>query len=639
MILTTMFMAAALTITPIHAIQGPGLSSTYEGQTVTIEGIVTADFQARERVNGFFLQARKEDQDGDPATSEGIFVYSTFFDVSPQDLVRVTGKVIEYRDLTEITSVQEITILEKGVPLPEPEALSLPLPDIFHPERFEGMAVGLPQSLTVSDNSQLALYGSFLLSWGRRFQPTQIADPGADAERVSKANALDRIIVDDGLYTSDPWPVIYPRPALSHENPLRCGTEISGFAGVLTQGYEEYRIHPAYEASTVPTVFNTAPNPRTVTPEISGRIIVAAFNLENYFNGPLFPTERGAATLEEFQRQRAKIISALFGMNADIIGIIEVENDGYGPDSAIADLTRGLNVRIGEERYTFVDPKLSRLGTDAIAVGLLYRADRVKPVGSAATRYTGAFSSQHRQPLAQTFEEIATGERFTAVVNHFRSRRSPCPEDTLEGQQGWCNGKRTEAAADLAAWLETDPTGSEDPDFLIIGDLNAYAKEDPLKSFADAGYTDIVAAVNGFHSYSYLYDGEAGTLDYALASPSLTPQIDGAGIWHINADEPYVFDYQLAGKTEAQKTLYDPGPFRSSDHDPVLAGLNLCAGGFVPELADALVLLKILAGMVPENGYTGPDLKSDGRIGFEEMIYILQAVTSARSGCPSAGSF
>ena len=152
---------------------------------------------------------------------------------------------------------------------------------------------------------------------------------------------------------------------------------------------------------------------------------------------------------------------------------------------------------------------------------------------------------------------------------------------------------RTLAAQALVDWLATDPTGSGDPDFLIIGDLNSYAKEDPIdaiKAGADdtAGtgddYTNLIAQYQGTYAYSYIFDGQAGYLDHALASSSMVPQVTGAADWHINSDEPDVFDYDTSFKPPAQEALYEPNAYRSSDHDPVVVGLNPVN---VPPSADA----------------------------------------------------
>jgi predicted extracellular nuclease len=145
----------------------------------------------------------------------------------------------------------------------------------------------------------------------------------------------------------------------------------------------------------------------------------------------------------------------------------------------------------------------------------------------------------------------------------------------MQDGQGNCNLVRTDAAAALADWLATDPTGSADPDYLIIGDLNSYDEEDPIGKLQSAGFTDMVKQFGGEKAYSYLFDAAVGYLDHALASPVLTQQITDTSVWAINADEPDILDYDTSFKKDAQDALYAPDAFRSSDHDPVIVGLNL----------------------------------------------------------------
>lgn len=123
---------------------------------------------------------------------------------------------------------------------------------------------------------------------------------------------------------------------------------------------------------------------------------------------------------------------------------------------------------------------------------------------------------------------------------------------------------------------------------LIIGDLNSYAKEDPIVTLRNAGYSDLVAAFGGSSAYSYVFDGQLGYLDHALANPTLTPQVTGVAAWHINADEVPLFDYndeiRDAGEAsfEAEsdaRPLYHADAFRTSDHDPVIIGLDLRNAG------------------------------------------------------------
>jgi len=164
---------------------------------------------------------------------------------------------------------------------------------------------------------------------------------------------------------------------------------------------------------------------------------------------------------------------------------------------------------------------------------------------------------------------------LTVAVNHLKSKGSSCDADgdpNLGDGQGNCNVTRTSAAAALADWLAADPTGSGDADVLIIGDLNAYAMEDPLETFASAGYTNLLGTQSA--PYSFVFDAQAGALDHAIASASLAPQVVETIEWHINADEPRLLDYNLENGRDPD--LFDGNtPYRASDHDPIVIGLDL----------------------------------------------------------------
>jgi hypothetical protein len=239
--------------------------------------------------------------------------------------------------------------------------------------------------------------------------------------------------------------------------------------------------------------------------------------------------------------------------------------------------------------YAYIDT--GTIGTDAIKVGLIYRPDVVTPIGNFQLLTSAVdprfIDTKSRPSLAQTFEVNATHARFTVVVNHLKSKGSDCNDiggpDRGDGQ-GNCSQTRKAAAEALVDWIVTDPTGSGDADYIIMGDLNSYAQEetiDVIKAGADGtpgtydDYTNLISAYQGPYAYSYTFDGQAGYLDHALTFPSLTAQVTGAADWHINSDEPDVLDYDTSFKPPAQKALYEPNVYRTSDHDPVVVGLDL----------------------------------------------------------------
>jgi predicted extracellular nuclease len=268
-----------------------------------------------------------------------------------------------------------------------------------------------------------------------------------------------------------------------------------------------------------------------------------------------------------------------------VVGLIEIENN----DGALEDLVAGLNQATEPGRYAAVETGI--IGTDVIKVAFAYQPARVTPLGDHAILDSSVdprFNDDLNRPaLAQTFRDHETGGVFTAVVNHLKSKGSDCiavgDPDTGDGA-GNCNLTRLAAAEALVDWLDSDPTGSGDHDFLIIGDLNSYDKEDPIDELLAGGYTDLVHEYQGEFAYSYVFDGMLGYLDHALAGEGLVDEVTGATVWHINADEPSILDYDMSFKQPAQDALYEPDAYRSSDHDPVIVGLDVC-DEIAPEIA------------------------------------------------------
>jgi predicted extracellular nuclease/2',3'-cyclic-nucleotide 2'-phosphodiesterase (5'-nucleotidase family) len=577
-------------ITGIPAIQGSGASSPLVGTIVTTEGFVLGDFQPAGALGGFFLQDISGD--GDPATSDGIFVLYNSMEVNVGDRVRVTGTVMESFNRTQISSVTAVTILSSGNPLPVPSQISLPVTSQDDLERYEGMLVAFPQTLTVSDNFTLGRFGELRLSeGGRLFNPTSSVDPNDvpssgtsnTANNIAAVNALlvsnnnRSIVLNDASNTQNPGTVPFIDPVTGS---LRTGSTVTNVTGILDYAFNTYRIQP-----TLAPVFSYAPRP--AVPSVgSANLKVAAFNVLNYFNGDGlgggFPTSRGANTPNEFTRQRDKIISAISQLDADVVGLIEIENDGSGANSAIADLVNGLNAVAGAGTWAFIaDPTGANgnPGTDAIKQAIIYKPGRVTPQGLALADNNAVYS---RPPIAQVFTLNSNAERFTVVVNHFKSKScsGATVADVDQGDgQGCFNESRKLQAAALLTFVNTLVTTAGDNDVVIVGDLNAYEEEDPIDILRAGG---LIKVPNG--DYTYVFGGQTGTLDYALVTSSLFSSVTGAAAWHINADEPVFRDYN----TEFNPTsAYAPDAFRSSDHDPVLVGLNMQPATFKLQLLHA----------------------------------------------------
>ncbi|KVC58263.1 endonuclease [Burkholderia stagnalis] len=564
--------------TPIAEIQGPGAPSPLAGQTVSIEAVVIADFGGADGFSGFFVQQADPQRRNQPGVSEGLFVYAPKVRAKAGDLVHVTGKVEEKYGQTQLTLSGGIAVCANGQSV-TPATLTLPVDNVNTFAAYEGMLVRLPQKLNVTDNYELGRYGSVLLSNGRLRTPTSVVPP-AQAQSQIDANARNRLVLDDGSNKQNPATVPYPSPALSAANTLRAGYTVSNVEGVLEMRYGAWRLQPV--PGTPAPAFDARANPRTAAParDRHANLRVASFNVLNYFNGNGLgggfddPNNRGAKTYQEFVRQDAKIVSALKALDADVIGLMEIQNNGYGELSAV----RQLAAKLGDG-WRVVDPGTSRLGGDAIAVALIYDSRKVEPVGRAATL---AIDDKNRQPLAQTFRRIGGKHALTVAVNHLKSKN--CPDatnddlDQGDGQGCW-NPTRTRAAAKLADWLAGTPTGASSQGVLLIGDFNSYTHEDPIRLLESRGYRNLVSRWVGNKAYSYVYNGEAGYLDHALATLPLAAHVKAVHEWHINADEPVALQYTLAYKTaEQQRTYYAPDAYRSSDHDPVLVDIALPGG-------------------------------------------------------------
>jgi predicted extracellular nuclease len=626
-------VACSAADTPINHVQGSGDVSPLASQRVTVQGVVVGDYEgAAPNLRGFYLQEIAQ-IDSDPLTSEGIFVFNgNNNSVSLGKVVQVTGTAGENQGQTQISG--SLTIESCGTTATvAPVDVQMPFPSADYLERYEGMLVRFPQALYVTEHFQLGRFGQVVMSSGGRLQqPTNVVAPGAEAQALQAANNLNRIIVDDELNNQNPDPIKFGRGGqpLSASNTLRGGDSLTNLVGVMTFTWaghsasgNAYRVRPINDLSDLDgdVVPNFQPaNPRTSTPgSFNGDVKVASFNVLNYFNGNGqgggFPTPRGADSPAEFVRQRDKIISAITALDADVIGLMEIENDA-APNSAIEDLVSGLNTAAGAEIYAFIDTGV--IGTDQIRVALIYKPAIVTPAGDYAildsTVDPRFIDTKNRPALAQTFEQADLGTRFTVVVNHLKSKGSNCNDvgdfDTRDGQ-GNCNLTRKKAAQALVDWLATDPTGSSDPDFLIIGDLNSYAKEDPITAIKNAGYTNLIGRFVSASAYSYAFNGQWGYLDHALASESLTEQVTGLTEWHINADEPTVLDYNTNFKSAGQQSsLYAPDAYRSSDHDPILIGLDLkyhFSGFFQPVHNDKLNIAKAGSG-VPVRFSLGGDV-------------------------------
>ncbi len=565
---------ASPVVLPIGKVQGRGPTSPMLDQRVRVQGVVTGNFVAG--LQGFFLQDAVGEDDGDPATSDGIFVaWASGREprIRRGERLRVEGVVAEVeRGGSSQTTLQaeQIEVLGRGAaPV---TTITAPPASVDDWERYEGMWLRIDAPLTVSGNDGLLRFGELATSFGaRQFNPTERQRPGPGASRIEVDNARRRLVLDDTREREYPDTLWYLPEPLSRNAPMRAGSVVHGVEGIL-QHAMGWRLQLTAPLERVEQAA------RPSAPELPEGLRVGSFNLLNWFNGDGqgrgFPTARGATTVNEMNRQRDKLVAAILGLEPDVAALMEIENDGFGRSSSLAQLVTALNEARPEAGYRLVDAGMGP-GEDVMRVAMIYREGKVEPLGEPQVNTAGVFAANHRVPLLQAFRVKQGGATIQVVANHFKSKRCTDAEgrnaDQGDGQVCW-NATRTEAARALDAWLQTEPAGRPVLGTVILGDLNSYAEEDPLQALRDAGWRDAFAEVGVKEPYSFNFRGVSGRLDHALLSAGLVPHLRAALEWHINSDESEAFDYHLDHRA---KEWYAPDPYRSSDHDPLLVVLDL----------------------------------------------------------------
>lgn len=561
----------------IGQVQGSGERSPIQDSLVAVEGVVTGNFVGG--LGGLFIQSPIGAEDGDPATSDGLFVEFPR-DQQPRpkrgDRVLVHGRVTELgRGDASLTALTDIRLEQRGRGQAATLTLESAPASAADWERFEGMQLEIATSLVVSGNSGLLRFGELVASFDARLaQATELQSPGEAARRLEADNLRRQLIIDDARNSEYPRELWFLPEPLSADAPLRAGSRLHGLRGVLDQRHGQYRLQLTEAIGRV----EQAERPAPPTPPAGMRIV--GMNVLNLFNGDGrgggFPTARGAADMIELERQRSKIVQTLVVLQPDIAALMEIENDGFGPRSSLARLVEELNTAIGEGGdYRFVDAGQGP-GEDEIRVALIYRTSRAEALGSSRSLETGAFASANRPPLLQGFRPAGGGggPEFAVVAVHLKSKGG-CAEaddanqDKGDGQSCW-NASRSAAATQLSTWILSDPATIGSQNAVIIGDLNAYSQEDPLRVLRAAGWRDTPSNPSEL-AHSYVFQGRAGRLDHVLVSPSLAPFVSGLVKWHANADESEAFDY---ARRQRRPEWFREDAYRASDHDPLILGLD-----------------------------------------------------------------
>lgn len=564
---------------PIFEIQGDGSASPLEGETVVTEGVITGWFPD---LSGYFIQDTIGDQD--TLTSDGIFVYQPSAPtMQVGDYVEVEGEVQEYYGWTELGNVSSVNVLISGVSI-APTPVSMPRAEGLGLEYFEGMYIEFATPMYVTDNYNLHRYGEVGMAPDGRLQiPTNHVDVSdIDPEGTNStglvniqavfaevfANERNTVVLDDGQNGSWQQPIVH----LDTLNTLRCGSYVSALRGCLGYSFSKWRLQP-----TEPVVFEG--NDRPQVPEFpNANVTVAGFNVLNFFTtiDDGSNEARGADSQDEYNRQRAKIVAAITEMDADVTALMEIENNG---ETAIDSLVAALNEATAPGTYGKISGSFK--GTDMIQCAMVYKTASVAPIDTPWATTDTIFLPPS---IAQGFTHTASGEKFIVIGNHFQYKggcddATGLDQDQEDGQACWNERRRLQAAA-LIDWIPEVQARYGDMDVVAVGDFNAYGQEDPIDILVASELTKLET-----DWYTYVFQGEFGSLDHAFATPSVINQLEGAAVWHINSDEPRFVDYNTEDVGNIGD-FYEPNAYRASDHDPVIVALSLDSTASNTGLAD-----------------------------------------------------
>jgi predicted extracellular nuclease/2',3'-cyclic-nucleotide 2'-phosphodiesterase (5'-nucleotidase family) len=465
--------------------------------------------------------------------------------------------------------------------------------------------------------------------------PTEIIDAQATAaknKRIAYNNA-HRIVLDDGssLSYNQAANTGSPFPWLTASHHVRVGAAVTFPEPVIfTFGFNTWRLLPSSRVVGEPTVsqpqFEQTRADNLAPEDVGGDLKLATFNVLNFFpttgneyvtsalglctyftdrqgnqitnnrcgspaaadgNGP-----RGAANEINLERQRDKIVAAINTADADIVSLEELENSekfGKSRDFAIDALVTALNADAGPGTWAAVpSPAASGLPPlseqDVIRNGFIYKPAAVALVGGSVVladqSSAGEAFEDAREPLAQAFKRVGTSDidAFAVIVNHFKSKGSGTPDPDGQGN---ANDSRILQANALATFADSFKAQRGISRVYLTGDFNSYSEEDPIQVLEAAGYTNLGSTFDSSEK-SYNFDGQMGSLDHVLANPAALADVADVDMWEINANESVYYEYSRFNYNVTN--LYDDGPFRSSDHNPELVGINTPEPGATTEI-------------------------------------------------------
>lgn len=519
-------------------LQGEG-NGPRQHQQVTIVGVVTL-VTADALGPGFYLQSTRSD--GNPHSSGGLFVLASegsLHALAPGHRVRVRGRVAELEGRTTLT---ELELLERcGSAALEPTDVALS--DAEEVGHLDGMLVRSTETWTLIDTAQLESSGRVLISaHGRSYAAGHPL--GQEPRRHWELSGLA-----EGLGS---W-----LEAGTVSEHLRLGARVSGLTALVDAG------SPPRLLSSSPLGFRAEPTPPAPA-RSPNTLRVAGLNLHNYFSAL---GSRGARNELELERQRAKLVSLLQQLDADVLALSELGNqteDGASSvlgGTSLADLLSALDAAsAGQLAYRVSERTDSP--RSPLRSAIAYRSGPLQPAGDAWFANHEAFT---RAPLVQRFG--STGGDFTIVVVHLKSKLCTGAAEVV-GPDGCGAQQRLDEASALLRLLSELPA-SEAESTLVLGDFNADALEAPLRELRAGGLLDLLGHVPAAERYSYVFEGRASQLDHALGGPALAARLRGAQLWHINADEPALLGYELEHAARA----YAPDARRASDHDPLIIDL------------------------------------------------------------------